>query len=384
MGSSRLRPAAVVDVRLEPLLGSPEELAKRWLLALLGSRPLRRAGEVSLHRFAREAPELCAGVVRSLGSDVELDRLRTLAAPDSRIDVRRRAAGIAEMLGIDEPSAIVEAVEALRAALWSAIAETFPDLGASAAGALADRLAHACSMLAAGVLRQDALAEPASAGSAPTRDRTADAALEAAPAAGAGVPSGRDRAPRIEMQEPIAKGAEETDLEDPWAIALPPEAERSAWSKDVAPEIERRFDDGAPFAVLLIEVVDTERLREAGNERELDALVAAVQRALREPLGLLERLAAEGVGRWWLVAPGLRAEEGRALAERLASSVSVAVEHHRTPVRIAVGVAVSPEDGSEADELAEHSEQELYAALAAGVSVVAAGAPRVSDLAPER
>ena len=142
----------------------------------------------------------------------------------------------------------------------------------------------------------------------------------------------------------------------------------------MASEIERHSGDGERFVVLLIEIVDFERLREAADAAELDELLAAVGRALAEALGPAERLAAEGAARWWLVSRGARAPEGRSLAELLARSVSAAVTHHHVPLRITIGVAASPEDGADAAELAERAEEELFAARAAGLFVLPARA----------
>src|SRR5205085_10133688 len=52
-----------------------DELARRWAVALIVSLPLDRIGEIPLQSFAREAPALCAQVVRALVSDAELERI---------------------------------------------------------------------------------------------------------------------------------------------------------------------------------------------------------------------------------------------------------------------------------------------------------------------
>jgi GGDEF domain-containing protein len=340
----------VADVRLESLLEETDELAKRWLIALLRPRPLSRAASISLSRFAREAPPLCAALLGALQSDAALDRLR--AQPI--------AAG--ELAGAREVGDVVDAVEALRAVLWRALNDALPDLDASAAGRVADRLAHVCSLLIASSLTAS--------------DREGSA--QEPPAAS----ENNNRAPRIELQELRADGGDPVELEDPWAIDAPDDVEDATRAEDVTAEIERRSGEGERFVVLLIEVVGFERLREAEGPAELDDLLAAVQRALSDALGPAERLAAEGAGRWWLVARGAREPEGRSLAELLARSVSAAVAHRRVPLKVAIGVAASPENGHDAAGLAERAEEELFAARAAGVCVLPAGAARAAAPAP--
>jgi GGDEF domain-containing protein len=360
---SPVRPAAVADVRLSDLLDCADELAKSWLLVLLDTMPLQRVGELSLARFAELAPGLCAQVVRALQSDAELDSLRLPAAGDDAGDHLQRSPRVDQLLGVTDASEVVEAFEALRAALWGALAGTVANTEADVVGRVADRLAHVCSLLAARALASQAAA-----------------AVPAGTGPDGSAPGESDRAPRIELQRDASEASRpEPELEDPWAIDAPAPQEESPWSVHVASEIERRFVEGEPLAVLLIEVVSIERLREAEDPGELDELMAVVRQALEQPLGPSVRLAAEGAGRWWLVAWGLHAVEGRALADRLARRVSVSVSHRGVPVKVAIGIAVSPEDGREAAELAERAEDELYAARAAGVEVLPA---RAASAAP--
>jgi GGDEF domain-containing protein len=376
------RPAEVADVRLDPLLHATDALAKRWLIALLQERPLERAPEIPLDRFAREAPELCTTVLRALESDAELHRLQASVAPGR----------LAELVGAGFLPEVVVAVEALRTVLWRALTEALPNLGAGAAGRLADRLAHACSLIVASTLAPEiappepqeraALESPQQPQPAPPSVETPQQPSAGQPERTAPEPSAQrehapaevvaeehDRAPRIEMQDARERG-EEPALEDPWAFDTSATPADAPPPEDVASEIERHSGDGERFVVLLIEVVDFERLREAAEPADLDDLLAAVQRALSEALGPAERLAAEGAARWWLVAQGARAAEGRSLAELLARSVGAAVTHHHVPLRITIGVAASPEDGADAAELAERAEEELFAARAAGLSVL--------------
>lgn len=366
-------------MRLDVLLEAADELAKDWLLALLRGRPLSRAPEIPLARFASDAPDLCAAVLRGVASDAELDRLRPAAArrepPEPGWDLRALA-------GARDAPEVIDAVEALRYVLWCALTETLSDFVVVAAGRVANRLAHVCSALlarsAAGTEApgsRDPIAseDPALAAEAADDEHAREATASAEES---------DRAPRIEMQQSGAERVHERELEDPWSFDDPETVEAAGFPDDVSSEIDRHAEDGERLVVLLIEVVGFERLRDAEGPEELDDLLAAVQRALANALGAADRLAPEGSGRWWLVARGAGEAEGRALAELLARGVSASVAHRRVPLKIAIGVAASPEDGHEAADLAERAEEELYSARSAGVSVLPASTARAAAAAP--
>ena len=134
---------------MDALLARADELARRWAIALIVSLPLERIGEIPLQSFAREAPVLCAQVVRALESDAELERigapLRT-GADDQPAPARR----LGELAAARDGPAAVEAVEALRGVLWEALLDelrwpSFEQSPARRVGELADRLAFVCS-----------------------------------------------------------------------------------------------------------------------------------------------------------------------------------------------------------------------------------------------
>jgi hypothetical protein len=65
----------VADAPVDALAARAEELARRWAIALVAARALSQMAGVPLAELAREAPALCAQLVRALGSDAELARL---------------------------------------------------------------------------------------------------------------------------------------------------------------------------------------------------------------------------------------------------------------------------------------------------------------------
>jgi GGDEF domain-containing protein len=141
----------------------------------------------------------------------------------------------------------------------------------------------------------------------------------------------------------------------------------AAWIRSIGRELERFALDGRPFAVLLIELMEAERLHRSAPPDEWPALAAEVERTLRAQLrstpgrqaGSLTR---EAPGRFWLLAPEVDAAGAGALAERLEHAVRQWVSYRGRPLEIAVGTAICPQDGVQAAALAAHADVGLYAA----------------------
>lgn len=168
----RARPVA--GAPLDALQARAEDLAKRWAIALIIARPLERIAEISLQELAGEAPSLCAGAVRALGSDEELEQLTGIDRSGARQDAAP-ARTLGALAGAGDPRAAVEAVEALRGVLWEALLEQLGWPTSDFAGGLsdraparqladlADRLAYVCAMILAAALAAAPAGEPAAA-----------------------------------------------------------------------------------------------------------------------------------------------------------------------------------------------------------------------------
>jgi diguanylate cyclase (GGDEF)-like protein len=150
------------------------------------------------------------------------------------------------------------------------------------------------------------------------------------------------------------------------AISDVPDEGPAAWIESIGRRLERFAEDRMPFAVLLIEIADIDRLRHAVEVGDLAAVVAAVERALSGELRPADVLTREGPGRYWLVTPETDADGSRLLAERLARAVHAGAEHRGAPLQVAIGMAVCPDDGHEAPALAARADVGVYAARAAG------------------
>jgi len=212
-------PRPVADVP-SAALADGEAVAKAWLLELLAVRALADAAHVPVADLAARGPDLCAAVLRAVGSREGLDGL----APGGEAAALAAAAG--GLAGARDPAAAVAAVAALRRAVWAALAAPAGGDGTGpadpgAAVALAERVAHVADVVAAAVLAR------------PVADDLAAA-------------------------------------EEPWRAAV----ER---------RLDAHRRDGATFALLVVEAADAERLLAAGgaDAEALEAVEPAVRGAVR-------------------------------------------------------------------------------------------------------
>jgi hypothetical protein len=313
-------PAPVADVPPAAIADGVAP-AKAWLLALMAECELRDAPAIPVAELARDAPVLCAAVLRAVGSDAALE-------------LPPAAARAGAMAGAGSPASTVAAVGLLRAALWESLRATMPTLDAATTAALAERLAWVCDRVAAAAVSAR-WPEPAAISVHDARGRP-----------GAGT-------------EGSGSGAADA-------------AERPA-ARDAAPDwraaAARFLGDGSAFALLAVEVDDAARLLAADPDGAASALQRA-EDAVRAELRPADVLGREDDGRLWVVAAQLGASGARALAERLADAVASAAAPHGAPLAICAGIAAAPADGTDVDALAAHADEALFAARAAGVPVV--------------
>ncbi len=143
----------------------------------------------------------------------------------------------------------------------------------------------------------------------------------------------------------------------------------SAWVTSVGRLLARHAEDGLPFAVLLVEIVDVARLERAETPHDLHGMVSQVESALGRAMRSTDELSRETRGRYWLVAPETNGTGARMLAERLARLVRGSATHRGVPLEVAVGIAVCPDDGTEAPALAARADLGVYSARATGRSI---------------
>jgi GGDEF domain-containing protein len=368
------RARAVAELPLEALLAHADGLARGWAIALMLARPADRIGEVSLEEIALAGPTVCARVLRAVQSDAELERLTVTSPPGDR-EASLSPAHLWTICGARDAIALVQAIEALRGVLWEAALDAIADPSVRLLEDLGDRLAYVCSMLLAAAL--DASPAPASSTDKQVHEERGGPDHHArAPREPAGVRAGEGRAMIVDehaASERVDVWEEATGRREPAGAEIEIRDQRrveegpAAWVSSIGAQLERFDRDGRPFAVLLVEPVELDRLRRDEPEEELRRLAEGLEDTLRAELGGWSgSLTRERPCRCWLLAPGL----DRAGAEHLAGRLLVAVrsrvlDPRGAPLAIAVGTAVCPEDGRQAAALAAHADVGLYAARSA-------------------
>lgn len=143
-------------------------------------------------------------------------------------------------------------------------------------------------------------------------------------------------------------------------------AAETAWSTVVQRRLDRYLEDQAPFAVLLIELLDAERLRLAQAPVEAERQVRDVEAAMIGELRPADALVREADGRYWLIAPQTDAISARTVGGRISVAARRAASHRGTPLEVAIGIALCPEHGLDTVALLGHAEVDLYASEAGG------------------
>jgi GGDEF domain-containing protein len=370
------RPHPVADVP-PAALADGQAPAKGWLLALVSARPLRDAPALHVPALARDAPALCAAVLRAVGSEAELRRLQ------SGGDLAGLAARAGELAGAGGPAGAVAAVAALRGALWEALTTTMAPLDGPTTAALAERLAFVCDAVAAATLGAVAPAgASASRGAVGSPGVVASRGAAASPGVVAPLRAGAAPGASASPGASVSTGASAPTAADapPGADAPPAQVAPTSGDDDVASfrvrdargdwegAVERLAAGARPFALLAVEVDDAPRLAAADPRGAAEAL-ARVERAVRGELRPGDVLGREEDGRLWIVAADLGATGARALAERLADAIAAVPPVRGAALTTSIGLAASPAGGADRDELTARAEESLYAARAAGVPI---------------
>jgi GGDEF domain-containing protein len=257
------------------------------------------------------------------------------------------------------------AAQALSETLWEALHEELADPAGRRVAELSERLADVSATMA--LLARVDPGSPAVPEPAPPVEPEPPARY----AAHDEMPPRRESPPVREPSSTAVIVDELASLQEP-AIEIRDERGEhapTAWIASIARLLERYARDRAPFAVLLVELADVERLRHAELPGEVSRLTGLVEAALSAELRPADSLTRESPGRYWLLAPETDAHGSRELVERLAGAVRGAASHRGVPLEIAVGIAVCPMDGSQAPALAAHADIALYAARASGKPV---------------
>ncbi len=266
------------------------------------------------------------------------------------------------------------AAQALSETLWEALHEELADPSARRVSELSGRLADVSATVAL-LARADSGsgAAPEAPMPAVESERPAERVIDEQSPSRRESPVARESrsvvarespSPAVIVDELAPGAAPEIEIRDERG-----EHDAAVWIASIARLVERRARDGAPFAVLLVELVDVERLRHAELPGEVARLTGLVEAALERELRPADSLTRESPGCYWLLAPETDSDGAKELADRMAGAVRAGAGHRGASLEIAVGIAVCPMDGSQATALAVSAEIALYAARASGKPV---------------
>ena len=310
------------DPVLEELAAQSGELAKRWAIALLERAEPEELEAVDVALIAREGP----GVIEAVLAGAE------------------GSAAVATLAG---PGELVRAFEALRAVLWEAAVETVPR--ARSDPRAARRLLDVCDALTAACAETLARElEPGAAAGAPSL-----------PPQGPAAPPPARSVPAVVIvdehdgEEPVAAERGGAAAVEAPAIAAHDARDRqgpAAWISSIGAQLEAFQRDQRPFAVLLIELLEP-----AGAENERPP---TLERVLDERLRDWRGLSAtrERPGRHWVVAPATDRAGAGGLRERLEAALGAG----RRSAAVAIGIAVCPDDATDAAGLAAQADLDIY------------------------
>jgi hypothetical protein len=166
---------------------------------------------------------------------------------------------------------------------------------------------------------------------------------------------------------PPASTAPEIEVRDQRGEEAP-----AAWISAIARQLECFEQDQLPFAVLLVELGDAERLRRAALPGAVSGLTGRIERAFEHELHRIGghparrrgrpggTVTSERPGRYWLVVPEADAPGARRLAEWVVHTIGPLAGPRWAPLEVMVGLAVCPDDGREPSALAAHADDGLY------------------------
>lgn len=349
-GSTPASPARPVADAPVADLADAEGLAKGWLITLVAGAPLAQAASLPTAELAREAPALCSAMVAALASEDALGRLR----PEG--DLGPLAARAGRLAGAADPAGAAGALAALRGVLWNELLVALRRPEPALVADLAARLGLVCDTVAAGALAQ--VAAPPAPAPMPLDQPGPEPAPVSAP----------HLAP-VPDPAPVAEAPPVPADVFPQAATLAPEDRHEPWATAVVRRMERLVTEGVPSALLAVDVDDADRLLAADLHGAAREALDRAERALRDELRPGDSAVRERDGRLWIVAGATDLEGARALSRRLVHAVGALPPLEGAPLRVSIGIAVSPDDGMDAASLVAHADEGVFAARAAGVPI---------------
>jgi diguanylate cyclase (GGDEF)-like protein len=143
-------------------------------------------------------------------------------------------------------------------------------------------------------------------------------------------------------------------------------ANRRRFTEALRVELARSRRDGSTLALLLIDIDHLKRINDSHGHPAGDAAIRHVAGMLKRARRETDVAARLGGEEFALLLPGTDVVGAVTVAEALRARLAAAPAAGAFTVTVSIGVASSPEDGVEEDELIRAADRRLYAAKAGG------------------
>jgi diguanylate cyclase (GGDEF)-like protein len=136
-------------------------------------------------------------------------------------------------------------------------------------------------------------------------------------------------------------------------------ANRRTLERAIELELMRATRQNTPLAIVIFDLVGATELNERLGHAAVDDALRRIAALLTENVRLIDTVARTGGDEFVVLAPGAT---GPALAHRIVAAVEAEHLSDGTPLRLATGRAVFPDDGGTAEELLKAAEADLHSA----------------------
>ena len=308
-----------------------EELAKAWIVRVIGRASLDEIKDLPTDRIAADLPDLISDVLRAASGDRD--------PFDMSAEAHERAARLSELRETREPAAgdLSRDVAAIQSVILEALTRDADELGAEQVAHLAGRIAESVAAVQAAAV--ETLVS--------RRSRELESLANSDPLTGLS----NLRHLQAELKHSLA--------------------------------IAKRYEH--PFGLLMLDVDGLKRVNDAHGHAAGDRVLVQVALAVRRSIRTVDTPARIGGDEFCVLAPDQTATAATGLAERLAEAVTseTAGAAGDDGVGISIGVVSCPEHGDEADSLLESADQAMYRAKAGGDSV-AVGEAKAPEITAEK
>lgn len=308
-----------------------EELAKAWLVRVIGRASLDEIKTLPTDRIAAQLPDLFGDVLAAAAGNGDPFEMSP--------EVQDRAARLAELREASEPAAsdLARDVAAMQGVILEALGREAEELGAEEFSRLAARLADAVGAV-------QAVSVETLVGK---RSRELESLANTDPLTGLS----NLRHLQVQLRQALA--------------------------------VTKRYE--RPFALLVLDVDGLKRVNDSDGHAAGDRVLVQVALAIRRSIRTVDTPARIGGDEFCVLAPDGTAASAQILAERLAEAVAAetAGTADDAGVGVSIGVVGCPEHGEDAETLLESADQAMYRAKAGG-EAVAVGDPKEPEIKVEK